>query len=194
MSQYELYHHGVKGMHWGVRRYQNRDGTRTTEGKHHYRSIRSNSKPKSAQIGRERTKKFVAAALVSGTVSAAAVYCAKNPQAVKAAGKVISSVGKTTINSLKSSGSKTVSLGKKYIVSAAKITIKGMKEGVKEGLREAPKKATKTVVTGAGLLATKRLLDSVVGKEESARIFQAANNKKISSFWKVHGEDKEEDD
>ena len=29
----ELYHFGVKGMMWGVRRYQNKDGTRTAEGK-----------------------------------------------------------------------------------------------------------------------------------------------------------------
>lgn len=29
----ELYHYGIKGMHWGVRRYQNPDGTLTEEGK-----------------------------------------------------------------------------------------------------------------------------------------------------------------
>ena len=29
----ELYHHGVKGMKWGVRRYQNADGTLTDAGK-----------------------------------------------------------------------------------------------------------------------------------------------------------------
>ena len=31
-----LFHHGVKGQHWGVRRYQNYDGTLTEEGKAHY--------------------------------------------------------------------------------------------------------------------------------------------------------------
>ena len=29
----ELQHHGVKGMRWGVRRYQNKDGSLTPEGK-----------------------------------------------------------------------------------------------------------------------------------------------------------------
>lgn len=32
----ELFHHGVKGMHWGVRRYQNPDGTLTAEGRKRY--------------------------------------------------------------------------------------------------------------------------------------------------------------
>ena len=30
--QNELYHHGVKGMKWGVRKYQNSDGSLTSEG------------------------------------------------------------------------------------------------------------------------------------------------------------------
>lgn len=36
MSTDELYHHGIKGMKWGVRRYQNSDGTLTDAGKKRY--------------------------------------------------------------------------------------------------------------------------------------------------------------
>lgn len=34
--EYELYHHGTKGMRWGIRRYQNKDGTLTPAGKKRY--------------------------------------------------------------------------------------------------------------------------------------------------------------
>ena len=36
VSPDELYHHGTKGMKWGVRRYQNKDGTLTDAGKRRY--------------------------------------------------------------------------------------------------------------------------------------------------------------
>lgn len=34
--KYELYHDGIKGMKWGIRRYQNKDGTLTDLGKKRY--------------------------------------------------------------------------------------------------------------------------------------------------------------
>lgn len=43
----ELYHTGVKGMKWGVRRYQNKDGSLTPAGKKRYdRDIRENNAKK----------------------------------------------------------------------------------------------------------------------------------------------------
>ena len=36
MSNTELYHHGVKGQRWGMRIYQNKDGSLTTYGKKRY--------------------------------------------------------------------------------------------------------------------------------------------------------------
>ena len=36
MNNNELYHHGIKGQRWGVRRFQNEDGTLTAEGKRRY--------------------------------------------------------------------------------------------------------------------------------------------------------------
>lgn len=36
-EQIGLYHYGILGMHWGIRRYQNKDGSLTSEGKKKYR-------------------------------------------------------------------------------------------------------------------------------------------------------------
>lgn len=47
MNDYELYHYGTKGMKWGVRRYQNKDGSLTAAGKKRYdRDIRENNAKK----------------------------------------------------------------------------------------------------------------------------------------------------
>lgn len=40
----ELYHYGVSGQKWGVRRYQNGDGSYTSEGKKRYKKKSSSSK------------------------------------------------------------------------------------------------------------------------------------------------------
>lgn len=57
----ELYHWGVKGMKWGVRRYQNKDGTLTAAGKKRYeRDQRENAgKKKGNKVGQADPNRWV---------------------------------------------------------------------------------------------------------------------------------------
>lgn len=54
MYSKELFHHGIKGQRWGVRRFQNRDGSRTPRGLEHLKEDRkdwpSENKGKSSEV------------------------------------------------------------------------------------------------------------------------------------------------
>lgn len=173
----ELYHHGILGQKWGVRRYQNKDGSLTPAGKKH----KSDSNKK--EISEVAKKRIIKGAIAITTVAAAGMYIKSHPEQIS---KISSTIKNT---SLKDVSSKAVENGKAYVKDYLKSAKNGVKEGVKEAMKEAPKKAAKTVVTGIVLNETKKALDKVAGKEESDKIFQANDPKKIGKFWKVQKDD-----
>ena len=62
MDEHKTYlaHHGIKGMKWGVRRYQNKDGSLTPAGKKRYDSMTGDQLYKNAkkQIRKERARQY----------------------------------------------------------------------------------------------------------------------------------------
>lgn len=82
-----MYHHGIKGQKWGIRRFQNPDGTWTSAGKERYSDSDGKSRDAKEKAPTGNTKKKVAigvatgAAIVAGTVLTAYLvkkYGAKN--------------------------------------------------------------------------------------------------------------------
>lgn len=183
--QSELYHHGIKGQRWGVRRYQNADGSYTSAGKAH----RSSKNGSDSETRKARAKK-IAAVAGALTLAAAAAYVASNPKARKVVANAVKSMGKVT-------GEKTIRLAKKgkdYAKKAAKRAKTGFKEGIKEGMHDGPKKFTKAVIGGAFMYAGKKALDKVVGRTDAGRIMKANDKKKIGSFWSFVEQDKKDED
>lgn len=81
MDNSVLVHYGVLGMKWGVRRFQNKDGSLTSAGKKHY-SGDSKEKKEMDPERRERLKKAVIATGTVLTVAAATALYLNNKSAV----------------------------------------------------------------------------------------------------------------
>lgn len=116
----ELYHWGVKGMKWGVRRYQNKNGTLTAEGKKRYapdhedytrahtkKSVREMSDSElNVRINRLQKEQQYARLTDSPN---------KIQKAIKVAAAIASSLG--TITTLYNNGSTVMKLGKNLVES-----------------------------------------------------------------------------
>lgn len=112
----ELYHHGILGMKWGVRRFQNKNGALTNAGKKRRHETLSDDAKEAGRLKKKKVGEMSNAELrrLTERQQLERNYSQLNPSTVKKglliAGSVAASLG--TVVNLYTNGSKLISLGK----------------------------------------------------------------------------------
>ena len=76
MTELELYHHGILGQKWGVRRYQNKDGSLTSSGKKRKENSNDIDNQKSKLTDKQKTYIKIGAAAVGTALATYGSYSA----------------------------------------------------------------------------------------------------------------------
>lgn len=114
--EYELYHWGIKGMKWGVRRYQNKDGTLTNAGKKRRRDNWSEDAKTASDIKKKSVKEMSNAELrkLNERTRLENEHKQLNPvsmrKGMKVAGTIVAATG--TLLSLYNNGGRAIQIGK----------------------------------------------------------------------------------
>ncbi len=139
----ELYHHGILGQKWGVRRFQNKDGSLTSAGKKRYGSEGSDSREKKPING----KKIAVAVGATVAGGAAVGLYAKYHNEINAIVKQEAAKGTAVFNGRKP---EMIAAGKKFLNGQKKNLGKALEQVVTEST-SAVFAAPVAVATGYGL-------------------------------------------
>lgn len=176
-----LQHHGIQGQKWGVRRYQNKDGTLTSEGK----ARRLKNGTQKISLTPEQRAKIKKDVIIGATAvgTGLAVYGLYKTGQLDKVAKVGKAAVEKMMNNQKQVGTAVAgAAGKvaKGAVSTAGKTIKGAGQGIVKGIPGGASSMGEKIgnIVGGGLtvLAVKEIMDIVNGEDTSKLILDAYNS------------------
>lgn len=153
----ELSHHGVKGMKWGVRRYQKPDGSLTSEGRKRY-GVSDRRK--------EVAKKVAKGVAVTGVVALTA-YGLSNPKVRN----VVANLSKKSFNSIRKTAVANAPKAKEFVKKAGKKAVKNLGESTER----VGKAMTDAALMSIGTIAIARLARKLHTDETTSQAIKDRN-------------------